>query len=477
MPGGPGVLGGRRVTADIAVQLVGRVLNMVLGAVVTVVIVRGLGEHRFGQWSTIIAVSELLGYIGDLGLDRVSIRQAAGDPEHEPEWLGALVSLRFLLSIPVTLAFLAIMLVISSDAAMRVSSAVIATLSIVPALSCLGIVFQLRVRNDLSMVVLTINSVLWTASGLVLAALSGSIVAFSLAFVGSFMVSLAAQTVFVRRMAKVRIRASRPLWGELARLSAPVGIAAMLTFAYGRIDQVLVFNIAGSDSAGVYGAMYRILTTSAFVPIAVMTTLFPILSQVDRARMRTLVQKAAEYLAMASLPIFAFVLVAAGPLVRLLFGPEFVHGQNALRVLMGAFVAIGFGYVAGTMILVLRLQRMFVIYAVAALVVNVALNLIFIPHYGFMAAAWATLATELLVQILTIRLVLKQLPLRPKLGRLLRIVIAAAGMGLAVFGLHSAGAGLAWLVLAAAVTYPVLLLALHALVPSEVKALVRREAV
>jgi O-antigen/teichoic acid export membrane protein len=457
------------------VQLAGRALNLVLGVVVTIVIVRALGEHRFGQWSTILAVSELLGYLGDLGLDRVSIRKAAGEPDREPEWLGALVSLRFLLSIPVTLAFLAIMLVISSDAEMRISSGILATLSIIPALSCLSIVFQLRVRNDLSMVVLTLNSILWTGSGLILAVISGSMVAFALAFVASFLVAVALQTLLVRRMATVHIRASRPLWPELARLSAPVGIAAMLTFAYGRIDQVLVFKIAGSDPAGVYGAMYRILTTSAFVPIAVMTTLFPILSQVDRTRMRTLLQTATEYLAMASLPIFTFVLVAAGPLVRLLFGAEFVHGQNALRVLMGAFVAIGFGYVAGTMIIVLGLQRVFVRYALIALVVNVAANLIFIPKYGYIAAAWATLGTEVLVQILSIRLVLREIKLRPKLGRFFRIVVAAAGMGLVVLGMREAGASLAWLVVAAAVTYPGLLLALHALVPSEVRALLLRQ--
>jgi O-antigen/teichoic acid export membrane protein len=387
------------------------------------------------------------------------------------------VSLRFLLSIPVTLAFLAIMLVLSSDAEMRISSVILATLSILPGLSCLGVVFQLRVRNDLSMLVLTLNSVLWTASGLTLAVLSGSMVAFALAFVASFVLAVALQTLLVRRMAKIHIRGSRPLWPELARMSVPVGIAAMLTFAYGRIDQVLVFKIAGSDPAGVYGAMYRILTTSAFVPMAVMTTLFPILSQVDRARMRVLLQKATEYLAMASLPIFTFVLVAAGPVVRLLFGAEFVHGQNALRILMGAFVAIGFGYVAGTMIVVLGLQRVFVRYALIALVVNVAFNLIFIPKYGYIAAAWATLGTEVLVQILSIRLVLREIELRPKLGRLLRIAVASAGMGLVLLALHSAGAGLVWLVAAAAATYPVLLLALHALVPSELRSLMRREAV
>ena len=474
---GPGVLGGRRLTADIAVQLVARVVNLALGVVVTIVVVRTLGQHEYGQWSTIIAVGELLGYIGDLGLDRVTVRQAAADREHEPEWLGALVSLRFLLSIPVTLAFLAIMLVISSDSTMRVSSLIYAIVALLPPLSCLSIVFQLRVRNDLSMAILTLNSVLWTGAGLFLAAVSGNMVAFAVAFVAAFVVSVAVQTVLVRRMTTIRIRASRPLWPELWRVALPVGIAAMLTFAYGRIDQVLVFQISGSDEAGIYGAMYRILTNAAFVPMAVMTTLFPLLASMERDRIRRMVQTASEYLAMVSLPIFVFVLVASGKVVRVLFGADFVAGENALRVLMGAFVAICFGYVAGVMVIVLGLQKVFMRYALFALVVNVVLNLIFIPKYGYMAAAWITLATEVIVQILAIRIVLATLELRPKLARLARILLASAAMGLVLWALDAAGAGFVWLVLAAAATYPVALLALRALVPSELGALLKREAI
>jgi O-antigen/teichoic acid export membrane protein len=256
-----------------------------------------------------------------------------------------------------------------------------------------------------------------------------------------------------------------------------VGLALTLTFAYGRIDQILVFDIAGSNAAGIYGAMYRVLTTMAFVPTAVFTTLFPVLSAANPARTRVLLQPAMEYLAMVSLPIFAFVLVAAEPVIRLLFGEEFVAGADALRVLMAAFVVICFGYVAGSMVIVLRLQRVFVRFALLALVFNVALNLIFIPSHGYMAAAWITLATELLVECLALRAVFGAIQMSVRLGRFARIGAAVAGMGLAVWLLHSHGAGLVWLIVCAATAYPLLLLATRAVTRSDLAAFVRREAV
>jgi O-antigen/teichoic acid export membrane protein len=465
---------GRRLTADIAVQIAGRILNLILGVAVTIVVVRALGEHRFGQWSTIFAVSDLAGYIGELGIDRVTVRYAAGDKEREPEYLGAMVSIRALLSIPVTLAFLAITLAISQDSTMRISSVILALLLLMPPLSSLIVVFQLRVRNDLTMAVMTLNSVVWTASAVAISVLSGGMVAMSVAFVGAFVVSLAVQTVLVKRLATIHVRASRPLWKELARFAVPVGIAGMLTLAYGRIDQVLVFQLAGADDAGLYGAMYRILNTTAFVPMAVMTTLFPVLSAVNKDEMRRLVQQACEYLAMASLPIFFFVLVASAEIVNLLFGPEFVQGHNALKILMGAFVAICFGYVGGSMIVVLRLQRMFIRYAVIALVINVGLNLIFIPKYGYIAAAWITLITEVFVQALVLREVFKEIDLHPKWFRFVRVAVASAAMGLATWAVKEAGAPLAALVVTAVVTYPLALFAVRALSVSEVRTLLRR---
>jgi O-antigen/teichoic acid export membrane protein len=465
---------GRRVTADIAVQLVGRVLNLVLGVVVTIVVVRALGQHRFGQWSTLFALSDLAGYIGELGIDRVTVRQAAADPDREPEYLGALVSIRTMLAIPVTLAFLAITLAISSDSTMRVSAVVLSLLLLLPPLSSLTVVFQLRVRNDLSMLVLTVNSLLWTGAAVAIAVISGGMVAMAVAFVAAMVVTVAIQMIFVHRMAKIHVRASRPLWREMAAFALPVGIAGMLTLAYGRIDQVIVFQLAGADDAGIYGAMYRILNTSAFVPMAVVTTLFPILSAVDRAETKRLLQQAAEYLAMASFPIFAFVLVASEPIVRLLFGPEFVAGHHTLSILMAAFVSICFGYLAGSMIIVLRLQKLFVRYALIALVINVALNLIFVPKYGYVAAAWITLITEIVVQSLSLHAVVRELEMKVRFRRFLRIAAASAGMGLAVWALRSAGAPLSVLVLGAAASYPVMLLTLRALDPQELVTLLRR---
>lgn len=476
--GDPAKVGRRRATIDVGVQIVGRALNLALGVVVTIVLVRTLGDDNFGQWSTVFAVVGMAGYLGDLGFQQVAVRQAAADPEREAEWFGALLTFRLTIAAPVTLICAVLLLILATTPDMRILGLLASATNLVGAVGSLSAVFQLRVRNDVPTLMLTLNSVLWGGAVITIAALNGGMVALGIAFLVAAAITAGVQALLALRTARIKVRGSTAHWRALARLGIPVGIAGMLTLAYAQIDQVLVFQLAGADDAGRYGAAYRLLDSSRFIPTALMTSLFPIIAAsyvADKERVRRLIQLAADYLAIASLPLLAFTIAAATPVMSTLFGPEFADGAAALPILMGAFVAISFGYLAGNMIIVMELQRRFVIYAVAGLVLNVVANVLLIPPFGFVAAAWVTLATELLVLTLSVRLVLRSIEMRPALGRLARTIVAAAIMGGVVAALNAAGASVAVLAAAAVVAYPAMLFALRVITVEEIVLMARRE--
>jgi O-antigen/teichoic acid export membrane protein len=472
-------VGGRRAGADVAVQVVGRLGNLALGVVVTLVLVRALGTRSFGQWSTILAVTQIAANFGELGLEQVTVSRAAADPNRREAWLGALLALRVALALPVTLVAAAVIVALSTSDAMRAAGLLLAGTLIVGAPTALRAAFQLRVRNDLTTALVTVNSVLWGAAVVLIAAGGGGMVAFAAAFLAVAAVTSVLYVGLAVRWSGLHPMAGRALWRELARVGTVVGIAGIITTAYVRIDQILVFQLAGAREAGLYGAAYRILDQIQFLPVAAMTTLMPIISAVHKAdvgRARRLFTISQEYLAMVSLPALAFTIAAAEPVMRLLFGPSFTAAAPALPILIGAFVVISASYPVDALVIVLGLQRRLAWYAAAALVVNVALNLALVPAYGFLAAAWATLATELVVFPLALRLVTRAMDLRFDVGRLARIAGAAAIMGGLVAGLRAVGLPLGVLIGAAAASYICLLVALRGLDIGELRALiVRRE--
>jgi O-antigen/teichoic acid export membrane protein len=470
-------VGRRRAAVDVAIQLVGRFANLALGVVVTALIVRSLGEEGFGEWNTLYAITALAGMLGQFGLEQATVRQAAAHPEQERELLGALLGLRVAVMVPTTIASVALIVALSDSHAMLVAGLLLSGLQLLTPPSSMRVVFQLRVRNDVPIAVMTINSVVWAAAVIALAAADAGIVAFAAALLLTTTATNTLLAGLALRIERPRLAGARARWPELLRVGVPLGLVSVLTLAYGQIDAVLVFQIAGDKAAGLYGAMYRILDSAGFIPLTLMTTLFPIISAahpIDLDRVRRLVQLAMDYLTMASLPVLAFVLVAGDKVVRLLFGEDFVVASPALAVLMGAFVVICFGYIWGNMVVVLRLQKQFVVFAVIALVVNVGLNLLLIPPLGYMAAAWVTLITETLVNTLAGRAVLRGIHVRPALWRIARVALAAAVMAGAVWALQRAGVGLAGLIVAAAGVYATALLAVRAVKRSEIRMVLAR---
>lgn len=472
-------LGARHATVDILVQVVGRFGNLALGVAVTLVLVHSLGARGFGQWSTILAITQIATNFGDLGLNQVSIARAVADRDRERAWLGALVSLRLALALPLTLGTLAaVFAILTGDA--RVAGVLIAATMLVGAPNAMSAVFQLRVRNDVTTAILTFQSTVWLAGVVAVAAAGGGIRAFAVVFLVTNALTTALTVTLAARWMHPQLARAWRLWRPLLRVGLGVGAAGILVTLYVRLDQILVFQFAGSRQAGLYGAAYRILDQSQFLPASVMTTLFPLIAAAyatDVVRVRRLLQLTAEYLSMGSLGALAFTIVAARPIMVLLFGVQFAAAAPALPILMGAFVSISFGYLVGNMVVILELQRRFLLYTALALALNVVLNLLLIPPYGFEAAAWVTLVTEVTVLSLSARSILKRLEMKPSWARLGRITVAAVGMGVLVAIGREAGLPLGALVAIAAVLYPALLLALRALAPRDIASLIRHEPI
>jgi O-antigen/teichoic acid export membrane protein len=189
-----------------------------------------------------------------------------------------------------------------------------------------------------------------------------------------------------------------------------------------------------------------------------------------------LFRSAVDFLLLTSLPALAIALAGPTAITELLFGSDFSDAGPALPLLMATFVVVSLGYLTGYLIIAYDLQRRFVTIAVGALVFNVATNPALVPSYGFMAAAWLTLATEILVLTLSMWILCRRMGIVPGGDRLGRILIASVATWAIGWGLNQAGVPtLAWLAVAGA-AYAGSVIALGAVRMDELRALARRDA-
>jgi O-antigen/teichoic acid export membrane protein len=468
----------QRAAHDILVQVVIRVVNLALGVVVTALVVRTLGRDGYGQWSTLFIVLTLTGYFASFGMESVAVREIARDPEHEHEWIGAVMMVRLIVLGPVLVLSIAAILVLRESHQMLIAGLILILTMPFSGVGVLQLLFQLRVNNLVPMLVLTLRSVLWAIAVVIIYAQDYGMVALAIAMSATNAVGSVVQALAALRMVDRWPRPSRGRIGPLLRATLPLGISGVLIIGYARIDQVIVFRVLGSGPAGLYGSVYNVVDQAHFVPVSILTTLSPVIAAAwpgDRARLLRTFRLAAEMMAITSFGALAFASVAATPLVRLFFGAAFVKAAPALPVLGGAFVFICFDYLNGSLLVALGKQRQLLDISVLALIVNVAGNLILVPILGFMGAAWMTLATEVVVFVAGISLIFRTLELSlPRPGRMPRTLLAAVLMAAALDALRMAHASLAVLVAVACVSYPALLFGLRALGVDDLRVLLRR---
>jgi O-antigen/teichoic acid export membrane protein len=427
--GAAGEAGGRHIASNIGTQLVMRLISMPISVVTVSLTARTLDPGGFGVWTGVSAYVAIWGVLTDLGLTTVAMQKMAADPDREADWLGALAGMRLLLAAGAA-ALCAITVPLFLDTGHE--AAWILTLTIFSSGgSALMSVFNSRLRAGLALSFGVVQSFLWLGVTVVLYVTGASVVAFAIAYVAVLAVICTLQVRATRRHARIAWRAGRALWKPLMKVAVPLGIASILITIYYQIDSVLLLRLSTPHETGVYGAAYRFLAPLLFLPAAVMSSFFPVLSAVnehDPARVRRLVQRAAELMAIISLPILAATIALSDQIVNALYGAQFARAGAVLPILMIAFVSICFGSLAGFLAPLLNLHWRLALYSGIGAIANVALNVWLIPRYGALGSAWATVATEVLTMTMMLGTALYALRLRVKPWRLLGTLAVAAAM-------------------------------------------------
>src|SRR5438445_8132360 len=215
---------------------------------------------------------------------------------------------------------------------------------------------------------------------------------------------------------------------------------------------------------GWYAAANRFVDAVAWIPQSAMGAVFPALSLVaatESRRLKFAYEKSFKMLAIIALPLAVGIAITADSLVQLSFGHGFDQSIPALRILAPSiallFVNNAFIYTLTAMNRQLDFTRL----SLATLAVNIALNLVLIPPYGYLGAAAASTLTEVALFAGGWWLLRRQSMPLALLRSVARVLASALVMGIAVYLVRAWP--LAVVVLVGAAVYGAALVGLRAL--------------
>jgi O-antigen/teichoic acid export membrane protein len=201
------------------------------------------------------------------------------------------------------------------------------------------------------------------------------------------------------KIARFRWRFETTLLRQWFWMGLPFAVTFVLTTLYWKLDVPLLKLFKTSDEVGWYSLAYKPFEALLFVPITMLGVVLPVMAVYQRAsedRLRTAVVMFFKALLMLGWPLSIGVVVLAHPLAGLWSG-FYPQSIPALQILA---LAYAFAFVNNAFIgalTVLDRQATYAKAAGASLIVNLILNLILIPLFGYIAAAWTTVVTEMVL--------------------------------------------------------------------------------
>lgn len=221
--------------------------------------------------------------------------------------------------------------------------------------------------------------------------------------------------------------------GRFWRYTAPRGLAAVAQLALQRLDILLVAGYLGAREAAIYTAATRFVVVGQLgnqaVSMAVQPKFSELLAHHDLTATKRVYQTSTAWVMAVTWPIHLLVGVLA-PVILLLFGHGYNEGRWVVVILAGAMlIATSCGMV--TMLLVMAGRTKANLGNVLiALVTNLVLNVVLIPHWGIVGAAVAWAASIVLSNVVPLGQISSWLGLHP-FGRGSAIVGALAAVTLA----------------------------------------------
>ena len=390
----------------------GRVVQMVISLVVGVLTARYLGPSNYGLINYAAAYASFFMVFCTLGINSVLVKEFVDHPEEEGTIIGStllLQAISSLLSVGLILSLVCVL-----DAGEKTTIAVTALYSmslLFRIFETINYWFQSKLRSKVTAMILLTAYLVTSAYKVVLLVLHKSVEWFAVATALDCLCVGLLLLVFYYKHGGSKIRCSLTVAKRLLRKSVHFILPGMMVAVYGYVDKFMLKHMLSESDVGYYAIATAICGMWTFVLSAVIDSLFPPIMESHKTDRQRYEKKNRQlyavvfYIAMA---VSLLICLFGRLIVQILYGQAYLPSVLPLKVVTW-YTAFSYRGVARNAWVVCEDKQRYLKYIyVAAALVNVLLNLLFIPLLGAAGAAIASLVTQI-TTTLVVPLLIKEL--------------------------------------------------------------------
>jgi len=375
---------------------VGRVGSLAIKWIVSIALANYLGLGQNGILAGGTVYIYFFSAVATLGLDQFVVKELHAFPESRDKILGTSFWMKVMAGFAcVPLIWLAFHIYPAKGTPYSYVF-ILSFIGIIQAFTVVESYFQSQVQSKYIMQVQVAGNLVSAAIKLALIFTKMPLVWFVYAYAFDFLlISVGYYFTYQRKERSVFSWSYDPhLAKKLFTYSWPLIISGIMITLFMRIDAIMLQNMKGVKEAGAYQTVATLSEAWNFVPMVIVTSLFPAILNArrdDTERYNKRIQDLYNLMVYLSLPV-AVIITFAAPFIYKLYKPEYAYAAPVLSVHIWSGVFVFLGIASGQYLIAENYNKLTFIRTGFGAIVNIGLNLLLIPRMGMMGAAIATLA-------------------------------------------------------------------------------------
>ncbi|MCF8011406.1 MAG: flippase [Clostridiales bacterium] len=373
-----------------------KLIKLVLGVFVTAWVARYLGPTSFGKLNYSISFVSLFAFISTLGLEQIAIRELV-KTENKEDVMGSVFLLRLFGSIILNLVILLTLYLFDVKSPQIKFFIIIVTLGyLFKPFEVIKYWFYSQVQAKYISLSLIISLVIVSVMRVILIVVKASLFSFVIMISVSFLLESICLVFFYRLKLKTSVfdwKVNKKVIKKMLNDSLPLIFSSAAVAVHMKIDHVMVGNMLGDHSVGLYSAATR-LKQWGFVAFAISNTFYPYLvkaKEVGEKYYKNKLQNLFDMIIMFALLIIFSVVFLSDYIILFLYGTEYLLSSLILKILVIEAIFNFVGIVISKHIIIENITKIQLYRTLIGVTCNIVLNYILISACGVIGAPIATL--------------------------------------------------------------------------------------
>lgn len=381
-------------------KIIQSLLNLVIGLITA----RYLGPSNYGVISYVASVVAFALPIMQLGLKHTLVKEFVSSPEKEGEILGTSLAINVISSIFCIIGSITFVAFINAGERETILVCILYSFTLLfQATEMTQYWFQSKLLSKYPSIAALCAYIVVALYKIYLLVTRKSIIWFACSNVLDYFLVSVILMVIYKKIGSQRLAVNWKMGREMLSRSKYYIIPSLMVMVFQHTDRIMIKLMIGETETGFYSAAITCIGISGFVFAAVIDSARPVILEAkerDSVLYEKRVIQLYSIITCMSLSQSIVMTVLAKPIVLILFGQAYAKTAGILAVAVWYVTFSYYGSVRNVWILAEGKQKYLTGINVAGAMANVLLNLVLIPVWGAIGAAFASLVTQFFTNVI-----------------------------------------------------------------------------